>query len=118
MIINYIKKKILGYSLPQEYACVALEEITDPLRVTLTIKEDNTFLDVSNTHLFLGYKPLIIGIPVQQYLPDLHAFASHELTKFVFHFTKASLNQIQSGRDFLSFDGSVARIILKKQAGY
>ena len=65
MLINYIKRKVLGYSLPQEYACLALQEFEGPLRVVLTVKGSTDFLDVSDSHLFLGYKPLVIGITLQ-----------------------------------------------------
>ena len=99
MFLSYLKKTILGYSLPQEYACVALEGITDPLRVTLTLKGGNFVLDVSHSHLFLGYKPLIIGIPVHYNLSSGFASAQPENICLSFHENEFTSNS-RSGTDF------------------
>ena len=111
MFLSYLKKTILGYSLPQEYACVALEGITDPLRVTLTLKGGNFALDVSHSHLFLGYKPLIIGIPVHYNLSSGFASAQPENICLSFHENEFTSNSRWNG--FPSYDKSIARIILK-----
>jgi len=112
MIINYIKEKILGYSLPQEFACLALEEIRDPLRVAVTIKGADTFLDVSSTHLFLGYKPLVIGIPIQE-ISGYHLFSNAD--EICLSFFESEFRPNTTWKGFVSYDGSLARIILKKK---
>lgn len=113
MLINYIKEKILGYSLPQEFACVALEEIRDPLQVTLTLKGDHSPMNVSESHIFLGYKPLVIGIPFHNILfPNLSSSQTENIC-LSFHATQFKSNTTWNG--FPSYDNSVARIILKKK---
>src|SRR5687768_8122390 len=113
MFLSYLKKKILGYSLPQEYACVALEGITDPLHVTLTLKGGNFVLDVSHSHLFLGYKPLIIGIPVHNNSSPGFASAQTENVCLSFHEDEFKSNTIWNV--FPTYDKSIARIILKNK---
>jgi hypothetical protein len=54
-------KRLLGI-LPQEYVCVASEDITDAPRVLLTQKGSGEHIDVTNANVLLGYNPLIIGI--------------------------------------------------------
>jgi flavin reductase (DIM6/NTAB) family NADH-FMN oxidoreductase RutF len=54
-------KRLLGI-LPQEYVCVARESIRDTPHVVLTRKGSADSIDVTHTHVLLGYKPLIIGI--------------------------------------------------------
>lgn len=103
MLKELIKKKVLGYSLPQEYACLALEAIPDTLRVTLTSKGSDFFSDVSASHLFLGYKPLVLGIPSID-LPEIC---------LSFHEGNFELNMVWKG--FPSSKNSVARLILRKE---
>ncbi len=57
-----IKKILLGQTIPQEYICFPYEDFTDPFRIFLTLRSSNTVYDVTRQHLFLGYRPLIIGI--------------------------------------------------------
>jgi hypothetical protein len=54
-------KRVLGI-LPQEYVCVARENIHDTLNVVLTRKGSADTVDITHTHVLLGYNPLIIGI--------------------------------------------------------
>ncbi len=112
MIRQFIRKQILGYSLPQEYACLALEDLIDPLGVALTVKGSCTSLDVSTTHLFLGYKPLIIGIPVD----TLSEFYSHLNSddEICLSFHEKGSESSTNWRGFPTFKESIARIILRK----
>ena len=57
-----IKKILLGQTIPQEYICLPYEDFTDPFRIFLTLKNSNTVHDVTRHHIFLGYRPLIIGV--------------------------------------------------------
>ena len=57
-----LRKLITGLTVPQEYCCLGIENFLHPLSVFLTsVKFDHQF-DVTASHVFLGYKPLIIGI--------------------------------------------------------
>jgi hypothetical protein len=57
---------LFGTEFPQEYLCTGLENFLSPFRVVLRIPEKEFTQDVTGTHLFLGYKPLIIGVPVER----------------------------------------------------
>ncbi|HEX5171721.1 MAG TPA: hypothetical protein VFW11_21225 [Cyclobacteriaceae bacterium] len=66
-IRDELKKVITGLTIPQEYLCLALEDFTDPLKISVSPDKGSTvFADVTSNHLFLGYKPVVIGI----YNPD------------------------------------------------
>lgn len=65
MILNYkkhLKKLITGLNVRQQYVCLALESLQDPLSVKLEIDGKNAVLDVTQLHVFLGYKPVVIGL--------------------------------------------------------
>lgn len=87
------KQFLTGLTIPQQYVCVALEELTPTLSVRLAGK--GSYLDVTQSHLFLGYKPLIIA--------------------FVFEETSDEMeNEVQM--EFFQADRVVARLLLKKIA--
>ena len=78
-----IKNLLLGIDFPQEYLCLGLDETYQLPQVRLQWSGNHS-IDVTHTHLFLGYKPLIIGIPLpkeeQAFIPSLKA----ELPRLVF----------------------------------
>ncbi|HEY3403566.1 MAG TPA: hypothetical protein VGK59_09280 [Ohtaekwangia sp.] len=57
-----IKKIITGLSVQQEYGCIDLLKFNTGLSVYLGVPNSSYSLDVTKNHLFLGYKPLIIGL--------------------------------------------------------
>ncbi len=57
---SFLKKILFGSNLPQEYICLAEGGIAAPLKVLFSAGDYNA--DVSRSHLFLGYKPVVIGI--------------------------------------------------------
>lgn len=54
------KKFLLGNNIPQEYLCLSEGLLIDSPIVKMNL--DGSSIDVTNNHLFLGYKPLIIGL--------------------------------------------------------
>jgi flavin reductase (DIM6/NTAB) family NADH-FMN oxidoreductase RutF len=56
------KKFLLGSVIPQEYICLANENIIKPLRLFVSTPRSKLALEITNTHILLGYKPLIFGI--------------------------------------------------------
>ena len=54
------RKLLFGTSLPQEYICVAKENLSNQFRVYLLTK--NGFIDITDEHILLGYCPVIIGL--------------------------------------------------------
>jgi hypothetical protein len=62
MMLRYqIKKFLTGLTIPQEYVCLNSKELQHPLSVFLLV--DNKKIDISPSHLFLGYRPLILAMP-------------------------------------------------------
>jgi flavin reductase (DIM6/NTAB) family NADH-FMN oxidoreductase RutF len=57
-----LKKLLTGLTVPQQYVCVSLEDLHDPPQVFLSTGANGEPLNVTSNHLFLGYKPLLIGI--------------------------------------------------------
>jgi len=58
---NQIRRILTGLTIPQEYVCLDSQELQSPLSVFLSF--ENRKLDVTASHLFLGYKPLILALP-------------------------------------------------------
>jgi hypothetical protein len=57
-----LKKFLLGSVIPQEYICLTNENIIKPLRLFVDIPQSNLTFEITNTHVLLGYKPLVFGI--------------------------------------------------------
>ncbi len=76
VIKKLLKNFFTGLTLSQEYICLDKTLFKDPLSVSF-ITDDNSF-EVTTTHLFLGYKPLIIGIVLER-LSEEAALLSNRL---------------------------------------
>ncbi|MCZ6899171.1 MAG: hypothetical protein O7F74_02940, partial [Bacteroidetes bacterium] len=68
---SLLKKLLFGLTLPQEYICLGLESTTGTFRSYLTFPNSTGYLEITHHQLFLGYRPLIIGI-WQPNLDPLH----------------------------------------------
>jgi hypothetical protein len=64
-MMQSLRKMLTGISIPQEYVCVALEDLPDTLSVHLTSQNGSRSVDVTSRHIFLGYHPLILAIPYE-----------------------------------------------------
>src|SRR5882762_6397482 len=62
-ISQIIRKALTGLSIPQEYCCIEEAGFPNPMKVILNTGAYK--FDVSSSHLFLGYSPLVIGIYLQ-----------------------------------------------------
>ncbi|SRR5258706_7270916 len=62
-MVSGLRKILSGISIPQEYVCIGLEELSHPVNVYL---ESNSFQKEVSNHLFLGYKPLVIGLLISE----------------------------------------------------
>lgn len=60
-IVDQIKRILTGLVIPQEYCCLELEQLSDLFKVILTTKDNSVVKDVTSSHIFLGYMPLVIG---------------------------------------------------------
>lgn len=57
---SFLKRTLFGIELPDEYVCAPLHSFSHSLSVTLTLGGQH--VDVTDCHILLGYKPVIIGI--------------------------------------------------------
>ena len=108
-----LRKLIKGLTVPQEYCCLEMESLQHPFSTILTLKDKLFKLDITHTHLFLGYKPLIIGVYVELESEEHKNLADHN---------QVLLSLVQNHflgdfhwRHFQADRKSVARLILRKQ---
>jgi hypothetical protein len=113
-IKRQLKTLLTGLAIPQEYACLALEEFQEPLAVFLTLKNQEVLVDVTQSHLFLGYKPLILAFTFNADDPN-YAKINHE-EQVCLSFTKNGFDFNVLWKNFKSSRGSLARMLLRKIA--
>lgn len=61
-LVKKILNRLNGLYYPQEYICLAKESFSHPLHVYL-VSGNRVVKDITNHHLFTGYKPLIFTLP-------------------------------------------------------
>jgi len=66
---KFLKKILFSITLSQEYLCVNLFDFEHSLKVYVRDKSSVNENDITQHHLFIGYKPLIISID-KKYLRD------------------------------------------------
>ncbi len=64
-MVKQLLEKLKGLHYRQEYLCIPYEHFTRPLHVYVIIDHTIT-AEVTREHLFVGYAPLIIVLPVMQ----------------------------------------------------
>lgn len=98
---------ITGQSFRQEYLCLA-SELRHPLKAYLLVSRDADPLNVTATHLFVGYKPLIIAFVYEP---------GHQVdhTKVCLCFTPTSFESTKRWKGFHIDTGSVANLLLTKK---
>lgn len=77
-----LKKLLFGITIPQEYVCLPYEGAT-ALSVYVTSPKQPGFFDVTRSHIFLGYKPVIIA---------LHDQIDNEFNKWLAHQNEVCLS--------------------------
>lgn len=103
-----LRKFITGLTIPQEYICIG-KELSNPLRVFLTDHRAERSIEVTNCHLFLGYKPLIIAFV---FSAD-HGFDFEE-NKICLHLNEQLLSINTRWRGFSADSKSIARLQMKR----
>lgn len=99
---NRIRKKIFGLSIPQEYLCLANEKLDQSLSAVLTFNSRSASINITDTHIFLGYKPLVFAIPFRSDMND--AVALNEAREIEIEFRGTGLDK----------SNVVARLTLEK----
>jgi hypothetical protein len=100
-----VKHLLTGLTIPRQYVCLPLEDLSEPLSVFLTLHHSPDLFDVTSSHVFLGYKPLIILLKAN----------TIEISESVcLNFVNGSFESNTRWRGFPSDSKSVARLELKK----
>jgi hypothetical protein len=106
---RHLRKWLTGIGIRQEYLCLALEDLADTFTVHLTTREGERSFDVTNTHLFLGYSPLIMAVPFAD--ADGAAARAGEVC---LSFDTASFGIDSRWRGFPASRASMARLQLRR----
>ena len=106
---DLLRTMLTGISIRQEYLCVAQEELTDTFSVHLTNRDTPGALDVTGTHLFLGYRPLVLAIP----FADADSAAARA-AEVCLGFQAGAFIADSTWRGFPTARDSIARLHLKK----
>ena len=112
MLKKRIKKWLLGTDLIQEYICVGMETFTEIFKIVLSFPTNSTSIDVSKTHVFLGYKPLIVGISFNKCEQGYGALASSGEVCLSFN-SSPFKEEIQKNK-FKLDKKNIAQLFLKK----
>jgi hypothetical protein len=96
----------LGISFREEYLCLQNKN-TSGLLVSCTSKKSEDFTNITDSHLFLGYKPLIIGIRYNdtEKIPN----------EICLTFTERSPSMNFTKKGFKTDKNAIARLYLKKR---
>jgi len=68
---NFIKKTLLGITLPQEYLCIPYESLISPLNVYIKNEKEKNLENISGSNILIGYKPLLLGCFNVKYLDKI-----------------------------------------------
>lgn len=105
---NFLRKFITGLTIPQEYLCLSMEKLENPLCIFLTTR-NKEFWNITSNHLFLGYRPLIMAIVIKK---ENEAMLAEEMVCLNFVHGEPERGDIWNG--YLTFKNPQARLILKK----
>jgi len=100
---------------PQEYICTGLEHFSPRLNVFASFQKTSLSVDITEDHVFLGYKPLVIGIPVKKDSSCHEAFISSKEICLSFN-TVGVFKQSSVKYGFPVDKKSLARLTLKRIA--
>ena len=99
--------------MPQEYVCLSVPDLSDPLSVVVTHPKDRIGYDATDSHLFLGYKPVVMALV---FPPDGEAIAKamgSEVVCLSFNFALFEANS--TWRNMAADKNSLARLLLEKR---
>ncbi len=112
-IKRQIRKLLTGLAVPQEYCCLELEQMAEPLKVILSTNGNTFTKDVTDSHLFLGYKPLIIGFERGEH-DGKHLLDDDEIC---LSFVQREFDSDSTWKGFPADSSAVAKVTLKKVHG-
>ncbi len=103
---NKLKRLLTGLSIDQEYICLDLAAYDTPLSIYLTVRGQSEESDVTNTQLFLGYKPLILGLSFHSESREVNLLNNQNVIELKFKLNKSS-------RDNKNYEKCIATLSLR-----
>jgi hypothetical protein len=111
-LVSEVKRKITGLSIQQEYLCISLRDLSYPMRVFATVKKNTIFLEVTSTHLFLGYKPLVMALTFAHGSDKLRGFEAEKEVSL--HFGQMNFEMNTAWQGHPADKRSIARLALRQ----
>jgi len=109
---SVLNRMLLGTAIPEEYGCVARETLERRSRVLLSGRESETFADVDDRVIFLGYKPLVMAIHFPAAGAEAEWLRRQELVCLSYGPDPEPSRTRWNG--YLTFRGAIARLILRR----
>jgi hypothetical protein len=107
-IKDRVKKILFGLTVPQQYLCISRENLSEPLKTTITVA--NSQNKISLHHTFVGYKPVVIVFNDENDALKDTTICLH------FHSDEFAIDCVWRG--FPSSTKSVARMLLSPGTGH
>ncbi len=107
-----LKKIFTGLSVPQEYLCLQSDNLIFPIRVFVTTPLVILGLEVTNTHIFLGYKPVVIALNDELALTGPIDLSGED--EICLHFGTGPFETNTQWMDYPADSKSVARLVCRK----
>jgi hypothetical protein len=104
-----LRNLITGLTIPQEYCCLDGAVLSSPFSISASVPQGEGAVDVTVSHLFLGYKPLLVGL-TNTSLGSITA--NHGRVNLNFHLRPGDAHRSVKG--FPANATSLARLALKK----
>lgn len=102
---------LFGITIPQEYVCLSPEGFSHPLSAYITGTDSNTGIPVSQD-LFLGYKPMVIGLSFGRFSDEARWLQLQE--RICISVVAGEFQGDVMWKGFMSCRESIARLILRK----
>lgn len=109
---NIVKKILLGTDIRQEYLCIGLENFPEKFKAFASFQDSSIMKDITEDHVFLGYRPLVIGLSVKKADPSHEVISSSKEICISLQREEFHLNDKKHG--FPIDRKSDARLILKQ----
>jgi hypothetical protein len=94
---------------PQEYVCVAFEDMSDSPSVIMTSRKSLAFADVTSAHVLLGYKQVVIAVALNNVSTEIQ-----NAREVCFTFTHEEFGSDVRWHGFTSASSGVARLELSR----
>src|SRR5882724_7028748 len=104
-----LRKILTGIAFRQEYVCLPLEHLQNPLMVHLTARNSTSAMDVTSHHVFVGYSPAIMAVPFSN---GADSAASEE--EMCLGFTNGEFALDSHWKGFPASRRDVARLAMKR----